>query len=142
MHWLINPIKNHYADFSGRATRKEYWMFMLVYILFAFVAAFLFSFLGPVLGETLLLVGAVAVIVVFLGTLIPAIALQVRRLHDTGRSGWWYFIGFIPYIGGIALLVMTALPSQAGTNAYGLNVYEVLASIQPTPSPIIPPTGE
>jgi uncharacterized membrane protein YhaH (DUF805 family) len=134
MHWFINPIKNHYADFSGRATRKEYWMFTLIYMLLGVAGGFSFAFIGFLFfDETFLLVGAIVFIIVFLGTLIPAIALQVRRLHDIGKSGWWYFIGFIPYIGGIILLVMSALPSQAGSNAYGPNVYEIFASTPPTP---------
>jgi uncharacterized membrane protein YhaH (DUF805 family) len=140
MHWFINPIKNHYADFSGRATRKEYWMFMLISLLLFGVLGmvFVFVFFAALFGgqgnnETLAIVSFGVLLITSLAIIIPSIALQVRRLHDIGKSGFWYFIGFIPYVGGIILLVMSALPSQRGTNAYGPNVYEVFASASPTP---------
>jgi uncharacterized membrane protein YhaH (DUF805 family) len=123
MKWLIDPIKNHYADFSGRASRKEYWMFMLVYIGCSIVAGFAYSFLAAFLGKLFSVIGMIAFFTAFVGTVVPTIALQVRRLHDIGQSGWWYFFGFIPYVGGMVLLIMSALPSKPDTNEYGPNPY-------------------
>lgn len=119
MNWFLDPILKQYADFSGRATRKEYWMFQLVYILIL-TAAMLVMLAAPAL-VFLLFIGALAII-------IPTMALLVRRLHDIGRSGWWILLSFIPYIGGIVLLVFTCLPSQPGSNKYGANKY----GIEPT----------
>ncbi len=132
MHWFINPIKNHYADFSGRATRREYWMFMLVYLLISFVVALGFGMSVALVSDSIFLPGLALIVLAAIGITIPAIAMQIRRLHDIGRSGWWYFLGFIPYIGGIVLLAMSALPSEPGTNAYGQNIYEALAESKPT----------
>lgn len=147
MHWFINPIKNHYADFNGRATRKEYWMFMLISLLLfsALGMILMFVFLWALFGGHadigILTIGFGALLIPSLAIIVPSIALQVRRLHDIGKSGFWYFIAFIPYVGGIILLVMSAFQSQAGTNKYGPNVYEALASLPSSPTPVDPPTG-
>ncbi len=84
-----------FSDFRGRARRAEYWMFALVYLGIYLVA----GTLDVVLGTTQLLGAPVLATVVALVHLVPAIALLVRRLHDTGRSGWWYFIGLVPLVG-------------------------------------------
>ncbi len=86
-----------YADFEGRATRSEYWYWVLFYILCFY----------PTLG-----IGAVVLF-------IPSIAVAVRRLHDIGMSGWWYLLGLVPLIGWIFLIIWYCTPSQEGENEYG-----------------------
>ncbi|MEV7556530.1 DUF805 domain-containing protein [Streptomyces sp. NPDC089795] len=108
---------NHYTDvlkkyavFSGRARRQEYWMFFL----FNMAAAIILMILDGVLGTYPLLVGLYV-----LATFVPSLAVTVRRLHDLGKSGAWYFIAFVPFIGGIWLLVLTATAGQPQPNQYG-----------------------
>ena len=105
MNYFIGALKK-YADFTGRARRQEYWMFVLIYMVINIVLA--------VLGLELIsaLVG--------LGLLIPSISIAARRLHDTGRSGWWQLIVLIPIIGVIVLIVFLAQDSHDANN-YGLN---------------------
>jgi uncharacterized membrane protein YhaH (DUF805 family) len=112
MNWYLDVIKNKYATFSGRARRKEYWMFFLINILVAIALAIIEAILGlpGILGG-----------IYALALLIPGIAVTVRRLHDTGRTGWWILIGLVPVIGFIVLLVFMVLDSQPGDNAYGPN---------------------
>jgi len=109
MNWYIDVLKK-YAVFSGRARRKEYWMFFLFNILIALALGFVEGLFGSpgVIGG-----------LYSLAVLIPGIAVSIRRLHDTDRSGWWILVVFIPVIGGIALLVLMALDSKEGTNKYG-----------------------
>lgn len=109
MDWYLTALKK-YAVFSGRARRKEYWLFMLFNIIIAIV-------LGIVEG----LSGGPGVLpsVYYLAVLIPAIAVGVRRLHDTNRSGWWLLLGLIPIVGAIVLLVFFVQDSQADDNQYG-----------------------
>lgn len=100
-----------YAVFSGRARRKEYWMF----VLFNIIVAIIVGTIGGIIHTTLLsFLYSVAVI-------IPALAVAVRRLHDTGRSGWWLLIVFIPVIGAIIVIIVDCLDSQPGDNQYGPN---------------------
>jgi uncharacterized membrane protein YhaH (DUF805 family) len=120
MSWYISVLKN-YAVFSGRARRKEFWMFTLFQFLAVLALIIVEVILGAATGgfqpwQFFLLVAPY-----FLGTFIPSLAVTVRRLHDTGRSGAWYFISFVPYIGGIILLVLNCLDSQPGPNQYGPN---------------------
>jgi uncharacterized membrane protein YhaH (DUF805 family) len=109
MKWYIT-VWRKYADFSGRARRKEYWMFTLFNFIITMVLTVLV--LIPFVGFILMGLYGLALI-------IPALAVTVRRLHDLGKSGWWYFITFIPLIGGIWLFVLTCLNGQAGANQYG-----------------------
>lgn len=101
-----------YADFSGRARRSEYWMFVLFNTLIGFVL-FLLTLITPVLSFLYALYG--------LAVLIPGLAVTVRRLHDVGKSGAWIFISLVPFIGGIWLLVLLCTDSQYETNEYGEN---------------------
>jgi uncharacterized membrane protein YhaH (DUF805 family) len=111
VNWYLAVLKN-YAGFSGRARRTEYWMFVLFNVIITVVldvlalAVKLASILGIIYG---------------LAVLIPGIAVAVRRLHDTGRSGWWLFISLVPFIGVIVLIVFLATEGQPGDNAYGPN---------------------
>lgn len=117
MSWYLTVLKK-YAVFSGRARRKEYWMFVLFNIIFSVVAVVLDNVLRTA-SEDLgygLLYGLYS-----LAVFIPGLAVTVRRLHDVGKSGWWIFISLVPIIGGIWLLVLLATDSQAGENQYGSN---------------------
>lgn len=106
-----------YAQFTGRSRRSEYWYFVLFYIITAVVAIILDNLLGIAFLE---FYGPLYLIVV-LGLVIPSLAVVVRRLHDVGKSGWFYFIGLIPIIGAIWLLVLMVTDSQPGMNKWGPN---------------------
>jgi uncharacterized membrane protein YhaH (DUF805 family) len=111
MSWYLAVLKK-YAVFSGRARRREYWMFFL----FNFLISFGLGFIEGAIG--------IPGIISFLyccAVIIPGLAVCVRRLHDTGRSGWWFFIAFVPIAGGIILLVLLLLDSTPGDNQYGIN---------------------
>ncbi|GGZ63369.1 DUF805 domain-containing protein [Streptomyces subrutilus] len=109
MHHYTDVLKK-YVDFSGRARRQEYWMF----VLFNLGIVIVLSILDAVLSTSPLLVGLYV-----LGTFLPTLAVVVRRLHDLGKSGWWYFIALVPLVGGIWLLVLTATEGQPQANEYG-----------------------
>lgn len=109
MEWYLSVLKN-YAGFSGRARRQEYWMFLLFNMIIAFVLGFIEGIFGSpgIIG-----------MLYSLAVLIPSIAVSMRRLHDTGRSGWWMLIGFIPVLGAIVLLIFFVQDSMQGENQYG-----------------------
>ncbi len=122
--YFLDTIKNRYAQFGGRASRSEFWYFTLFYFLADIVAAVIDAFvLGPMLGMTPEQVsqGGYLQMILVLGLFIPSIALAVRRLHDIGKSGWWYLLVFIPFIGWVVLIYFYVLDSQPGTNQYGEN---------------------
>jgi uncharacterized membrane protein YhaH (DUF805 family) len=107
-----------YADFTGRARRREYWMFVLFNTLILMATVVAAGVVGSLFdnGYTF----AMAVYTVFvLGTVIPAMAVTVRRLHDVGRSGWWYFIILVPFVGAFVLLFWLCTDSAVGTNQWG-----------------------
>ena len=112
-------VLKKYAEFKGRARRSEYWYFTLFNFVISLVLGFIDGWLG--LGSEFIgLLGGLY----SLGIIIPSIAVSVRRLHDTGRSGWWLLIGLIPLIGAIVLIVFFVQDSQAGSNEYGPNPKE------------------
>ena len=120
MNWYLKVLKQ-YADFSGRARRKEYWMFVLFNFIFGIVAIALDNVLGMTVG---ILPYGVLYILYVLALFIPNLAVCVRRLHDVGKSGWMIFIALIPIIGAIWLLVLMLIEGDAGENGYGLNPKE------------------
>ena len=121
MNWYLKVLKQ-YADFSGRARRKEYWMFVLFNMIFAIVA----MILDNVLGIAMEGIGYGPLYGLYArAMLIPGLAVAVRRLHDVGKSGWMILIALIPLIGSIWLLVLMVTDSNAGENQYGQNPKEV-----------------
>ncbi len=115
MKWYLEPFRK-YATFEGRARRKEFWQFVLFVFLVNAVLALFDRMTGTYSESTEVgLLGGVFSLFV----LIPSIALTVRRLHDTGRAGWWFLIYLIPVIGAIVMLVFMVLDTQPETNQYG-----------------------
>lgn len=112
----------HYADFTGRARRSEYWYF----VLFNFIVSILIGLsLGVIAG--LLNVPALVYLAYLwsLAVFIPSLAVSVRRLHDIGRSGWWLLLSLIPLVGAIILIIWYCTDSQPGANQYGPNPKEM-----------------
>ena len=116
MSWYFEVLRK-YAVFSGRARRKEYWMFQL-FNLIIFCVLSLIEVILRIAPQTN---GSVLASIYALAILIPGIAVGVRRLHDTNRSGWWLLIGLVPLIGTIVLIVFMVQDSQTGDNLYGQN---------------------
>lgn len=116
---MMNAVKNvfsNYVTFSGRASRSEYWFF----VLFVILASFILSFVDAALGVYSLKAQIGILSGIFsLAVLLPSIAVAVRRLHDTGSSGWWVLLIFVPLLGAIALIVWFCIPSNQGQNEYG-----------------------
>jgi len=117
MNWYLQALTN-YSEFGGRARRKEYWFFVLFNMLISMALTIIDGVTGLFSIETGigLFSGLYA-----LAVLVPSIAVGVRRLHDTNRSGWWLLIMFIPLIGVIILIVFMATDSNPEENKYGLN---------------------
>lgn len=109
MNWYLEVLKK-YTVFTGRAGRKEFWFFVLFNIIAYIILSALDAFLGTmgVLG-----------LLYSLAVLLPGLAVSVRRLHDTNRSGWWVLIGIIPLIGFIVLFVFAVMDSDHADNQYG-----------------------
>ncbi|EGE59587.1 UNVERIFIED_ORG: uncharacterized membrane protein YhaH (DUF805 family) [Rhizobium esperanzae] len=123
-------LKQKYATFSGRASRSEYWWFMLFYLLALFglaILALLLAFVFSEGGSVSPFHFAAAIWILFiLAVFLPLISLTVRRFHDRNISGWWYLaifvLSFIPYVGfvgGLATLVISVLPGTEGPNKFG-----------------------
>ncbi len=125
----VKSVLGQYVGFSGRARRSEYWFFYLFTLL---VTGIPYAVVVALVGTTaasdpsaemspvaLLLLGLIGLI--GLALFLPTLAVAIRRLHDTGRSGWWYLISFVPFVGGIVLLVFFVLDSEPGANRFGPN---------------------
>ncbi|WP_019674051.1 DUF805 domain-containing protein [Psychrobacter lutiphocae] len=118
MNWFLDTIKNRYAQFDGRARRKEYWLFNLFYWLILLAIWIIFGF-GS--SEKVMNIGFSIALIFMLGLIVPMWAVTIRRLHDIGKSGWWILIGSVPYIGSFILLIFCCLDSEPGANKYGPN---------------------
>lgn len=111
--YFIDVIKQHYFDFTGRATRQQFWMF----VLFNFIISLILSVLGRmdnIIGTLFTVINALY----GLAVLLPSLGIAVRRLHDTDRSGWWLLISLVPFVGAIVLLVFYVLPGNQGKNRF------------------------
>ncbi|HQU47960.1 MAG TPA: DUF805 domain-containing protein [Casimicrobiaceae bacterium] len=124
MNWYLMALRK-YADFGGRSRRSEYWYFVLFVVLIEIVLMGVERVLG--LGSGSHGYGALSGLFA-LAMFIPHLAVGARRLHDTGRSGWWLLIGFVPIIGFIVLIVFFVQDGTPGSNAFGPNPKESPAS--------------
>ena len=123
-HYFLDTVKNRYADFKGRATRSDYWYFILFSVIISIVLTLIDTYaVNPLLGMTPeeAAQGGILSIIFTLAILLPQIGVGVRRLHDIGKSGWWYLIILIPILGVLVLLFFFVTDSQAGENEYGAN---------------------
>lgn len=119
MKYFLLPFKR-YVDFSGRSHRKEYWTFVIIHTIIIAVLTAEITMNGEVVfsgffGEIGNQIGQLYV----LASLVPFLALGVRRLHDSNCSGWWMLINLIPFIGIIWFIVLVLKKSDAGANKYG-----------------------
>ena len=111
----VNTVLSKYATFTGRASRSEFWWWILAVFLTLIVVGIVDAVLfgtGPEAGQPISAL-------VSLGLLLPNIAVGARRMHDIGKSGWWLLIGLIPVIGFFVLLYFYVQPSDPETNQYG-----------------------
>jgi len=121
MKWFIDGLKN-YFNFKGRASRKAYWMFVLFNILFGWAAILLDRMLGTpevIDVDVVAYAGGPISGLYSLVLILPSLAILVRRLHDIGKHGGWFFISFIPIIGWIWILVLMVKEGDLMQNAYG-----------------------
>lgn len=137
MQWIIGPLKK-YADFSGRASRREFWLFLLFVTILTVAAHSVDEPDGR--NAAVAMNMGIAELSVTLLLLLPSITVGVRRLHDTGRSGWWMMLVYLPWlatlvsqanpaltlasagallVGGVAWIILLLLPGEAGENAFG-----------------------
>ena len=116
--YFLGTLKNRYADFNGRARRSEYWYFVL-FSLLVNLALYILTFVLGAMNETLAVIGFGLICIYALAVIIPTLAVGVRRLHDTDKTGWLYLLILIPIIGPIILLVFFVTEGTRGTNKYG-----------------------
>lgn len=143
MNDYLNVIRNHYADFTGRARRREFWMFSLITAVITLILELPLLASIPAMAAAqqgdpnaipalppLALISVALVGIYGLATFVPGLAVSVRRLHDTGKSGWWYLLSLVPG-GSIVLLVFFVLDSEPGSNKWGPNPKGLGASTVP-----------
>lgn len=111
--WFIMCVRDKYADFNGRARRKEYWMFVLVVLILSIIL----SVIELIVGLTIPILSYI----LSLGLFLPGLGVSIRRLHDVGKSGWWYLIIFVPLLGAIYLIYLMVQDGQPETNQWGPN---------------------
>lgn len=102
----------NYFNFADRANRTEYWLFVLINLVISLAVLLIGGLLGKSIGLALYWLFTMA-------TLIPSLSLCVRRLHDTNRSGWWFLIVLVPFVGGIILFILFLLAGTSGANRFG-----------------------
>ena len=130
MDLMFQPLRK-YADFTGRARRMEFWLFWLLLIGIEIVFSILIGMVGgsmtalvdPSVGMAAMSGPAMGLWAVYglimLGLLIPSLAVSIRRLHDTNRSGWWQLVSLVPLVGGLVMLVLYLLSGTPGANRFG-----------------------
>ncbi|WP_378180618.1 DUF805 domain-containing protein [Aquimarina sp. SS2-1] len=119
MNWYLKVLRDNYANFEGRARRTEYWMFTLFNFLIALALIILAGVFAAMEIDALTIIFYGVYVVYALAVLVPGLAVAVRRLHDTGKSGWMILVGLIPFIGGIWLLILYVTEGDSGDNEYG-----------------------
>jgi uncharacterized membrane protein YhaH (DUF805 family) len=117
----VKSVYSNYVGFNGRARRSEYWWWYLFYVIVYIVLAGIDT---AIFGQPAFLTFAFA-----LASILPGLAVGVRRLHDTGRSGWWLLIGLVPLVGVIVLIIFFVMDSQPGVNKYGPNPKGIVAGV-------------
>ena len=117
MHWYIDVLKK-YTVFSGRARRKEFWMFFLFSAIISIFLAVIDEFMGWQFEMGGDILGFLSTLY-YVAVIVPYLAVIIRRLHDTERTGWWILIAFIPIVGALVLLVFLILQGTRGENRYG-----------------------
>ncbi|PTA73174.1 MULTISPECIES: DUF805 domain-containing protein [unclassified Stenotrophomonas] len=123
MHKMMIPLKR-FTQFNGRASRGEFWWFQLFIVIIS-IPSYILSFIAGYTGsQSLALVSTGLSLVTWLAVIVPMIAVTVRRLHDTDRSGWWYLLALVPFA-GLAVLVFMLLPGTPGDNRFGSPVPHV-----------------
>ncbi|WP_339726848.1 DUF805 domain-containing protein [uncultured Gimesia sp.] len=122
MHWYLTVLKK-YAVLDGRARPMEYWMFTLLDTLFAILAIVVGTMIGSMIGGPgeISFLGFWLLLAYMFILLMPKLSVTVRRLHDTGRSALWLFVGLIPLVGSLIILVLMVLEGEPGENEYGPN---------------------
>lgn len=115
---------SNYVNFSGRASRSEYWYWVLFVVLGSIVAGIIDQVIGIRLIDSIFA----------LGTILPSIAVAARRLHDIDRTGWWLLIDFIPVIGWIVLIIWFCTAGTEGSNRFGSNPLTGIGQISPRPA--------
>lgn len=118
----VQSVLGKYATFRGRASRSEYWWFILAFFLLALLVSIVEgAVLAPMLGFEAFdpAAGNPMSMIVSLALFLPTLAVAIRRLHDIDRSGWWYLIGFVPLIGVLVLIYWYVQPGTGGDNDYG-----------------------
>jgi uncharacterized membrane protein YhaH (DUF805 family) len=125
----IKSFWSNYSNFKGRARRSEYWYVQLFLVLTNLAAAAIDFVLMDYDVERFLANGGGGIVglIWIVATIVPALAVLIRRLHDTSRSGWWALIGLIPVVGGIVVLVFTVMDSIPGENKYGVSPKAIAA---------------
>ncbi len=116
MGWYLKALKQ-YVNFRGRATRKEYWMF----VLFNFLIMLGLTIIDVIIILTADISQSIFSNLYSLAVFLPSLAVGARRLHDTGRSGWWLLLGIVPLIGLIVLIIFFVQDSEPNENQYGPN---------------------
>ena len=127
--WYKKVVFENYANFTGRARRSEYWYYTLCNVIISLIM-YVLIIIAVAIGSDgespgilfYLLYGILMIYV--LATFLPTLAVVVRRLHDTGKSGWYYLIGLIPLVGSILLIIALVTDSQPGSNQWGPNTKE------------------
>ena len=112
----VKSVLHNYMNFSGRARRSEYWYWVLAIVLFSIAMSHLLMVGKMVLGGFPIMTNVYTIVVSLL-----SISVTIRRLHDIGKSGWWYVLNFIPFIGALIFLILLCQDSQPGPNQWGEN---------------------
>ncbi|MCD9574891.1 DUF805 domain-containing protein [Flavobacterium soyae] len=121
IEWYKKVVFENYANFKGRARRSEYWYFALANAIISFSLIIIGVIAGAIFGDAVTggIIGYVLFILYSFATLLPGLGVIVRRLHDIGKSGWFYFVALIPFAGGIWLLILLCTDGDYGPNQYG-----------------------
>ncbi|MFV0480366.1 MAG: DUF805 domain-containing protein [Campylobacteraceae bacterium] len=114
--YFVDVIKNRYVDFNGRATRRQYWMFVLFNLIVQVVVGFVAGLIAGIFNAPTL--SMIILVILCLALLLPSLSIAVRRLHDTNKTGWLLLLCLIPIV-SLVLIYFFVIPSDEGSNKYG-----------------------